>query len=245
MAYLAVFHFIRQQYGFMRLYSRNENSSSLQRMAESWIIHYVAFFPIIYWHLHQREFHWFVEGDFFYFGEHPLFLKMCWGLYAFILALWVGLMLKDLASGTFRWPKHALIAGTALSWYMGIVHFNGDLTFTALNVICHGVPYMALVWSVQRHNSEDAFLVKWKKVGLPLFIGILLFLGIAEETLWDVFHWREHDSIFGALYSIPAVTQRDLQALVVALLSVPQITHYLLDGVIWKRRTGAASASDE
>jgi hypothetical protein len=52
-------------------------------------------------------------------------------------------------------PRNLVIAGTFLSWYVGIVHFNSDLAFTAINVMSHGIPYMALVWTwgIKRYTS--------------------------------------------------------------------------------------------
>ena len=32
-------------------------------------------------------------------------------------------------------PKNGVIIGTLLSWYYGIVYFDGDLTFTLLNLL--------------------------------------------------------------------------------------------------------------
>jgi hypothetical protein len=48
---------------------------------------------------------------------------------------------------TFNVPRNLLLAGTLVSWYVGIVLFNGDLIFTLLNVVSHGIPYLALVWA--------------------------------------------------------------------------------------------------
>src|SRR5207237_675550 len=39
LAYLAVYHFMRQQYGFLRLYARRERSSALGRAIERAFIH--------------------------------------------------------------------------------------------------------------------------------------------------------------------------------------------------------------
>jgi hypothetical protein len=50
MAYLAVFHFIRQQYGFLRLYTRNEKQNLLKRI-DSVMIYSSTLYPLLYWHL--------------------------------------------------------------------------------------------------------------------------------------------------------------------------------------------------
>jgi len=56
-----------------------------------------------------------------------------------------------------------------------------------------------------------------------------------EEGLWDGLVWREHASIFGIFSVLPTVSRRELLAVLIPLLSLPQATHYVLDGFIWKR----------
>jgi hypothetical protein len=49
-----------------------------------------------------------------------------------------------LKTSYFNIPKNLIIIGTLSSWFFGIVYFNNDLVFTLLNVVSHGIPYMAL-----------------------------------------------------------------------------------------------------
>ena len=37
-------------------------------------------------------------------------------------------------------------ASAIIAWGVGIVGSDSDLAFTALNVLAHGIPYLALVW---------------------------------------------------------------------------------------------------
>lgn len=74
LAYLAVYHFIRQQYGFMRIYSRKNTYSRLKQLIDSISIYAVTLLPIVYWHFSDdRHFHWFVSGDFI-LGNQPSIL---------------------------------------------------------------------------------------------------------------------------------------------------------------------------
>jgi hypothetical protein len=50
--------------------------------------------------------------------------------------------------------------------------------------------------------------------------------------LWDVLVWHEHPSLFGAW---GLRVSESLLAFVVPALTVPQATHYVLDGLIWRR----------
>jgi hypothetical protein len=64
------------------------------------------------------------------------------------------------------------MVGTLISWYIGIVHYNNDLIFTFLNVVTHGIPYMALVWM---YNTKAETTQKITK-NLPIkVLGIFIF----------------------------------------------------------------------
>ena len=61
------------------------------------------------------------------------------------------------------------------------------------------------------------------------FYGALLaLLAWAEEWLWDRAVWGEHATLFpGPFLDVSGV-------LVVPLLALPQLTHYILDGYLWR-----------
>jgi len=46
--------------------------------------------------------------------------------------------------------------------------------------------------------------------------------------------WKEHGSIFAMFSSLPKIGNEQILSLLVPLLALPQSTHYVLDGFIWK-----------
>jgi len=62
-------------------------------------------------------------------------------------------------------------------------------------------------------------------------LGVVWGLAFAEELLWDCGVWHERPWLFGASWSLD-----EWQPWLVPLLAVPQVTHYVLDGFIWRRR---------
>jgi hypothetical protein len=62
----------------------------------------------------------------------------------------------------------------------------------------------------------------------------LFFLAYLEEGLWAGFIWREHLAVFKPFSYLPPLNDGGILALIVPLLSLPQSTHYVLDGFIWK-----------
>ena len=66
LAYLAVFHFVRQQYGWMALYRRRLGPTTrFDHLLDDLTIYSATLYPLLYWHAHMpREFEWLIEGDF-------------------------------------------------------------------------------------------------------------------------------------------------------------------------------------
>ncbi|WP_139923747.1 hypothetical protein [Hymenobacter sp. DG01] len=243
LAYAAVFHFIRQQYGFLRLYSRQETARTDHRLLDQVVIYAATLYPVLWWHLAPtRNFNWFIYGD---------FVQLDWPLGRQLLTvLYVGLLGLYLLKEVWRWqttrqlnlPRNLLVLGTAASWYVGIVLFNGDLAFTLLNVVAHGIPYLALIWTTSQPtpapSSEPSGISRrwWQgRYGVGLFLGLLFGLAYLEEGIWDGLVWREHAPVFGWFQQLPAVTNSIWLSLLVPLLALPQATHYVLDGFIWRR----------
>jgi len=240
LAYIAVFHFIRQQYGFMALYRRHDRPEG--RWLDTLAVYLATIYPLMYWHAHlPRGFNWFVDGDFVF--NVPSWLATATGLvWLLVLMAFIGKELQAYRRGVvLNLPKIGIILGTALAWYVGIVHFNADLPFTLTNVVSHGVPYMALVWAYERrkyvgvqHGSRMQKFFSPKMV--PVYLGILIAFAFFEEGLWDALVWRDHKSLFEGFWSLPRIKDISLLALIVPLLSVPQTTHYLIDAFIWRLR---------
>jgi hypothetical protein len=232
LAYVAVFHFIRQQYGFMRLYSRNEDKT--YAWIDNLIIYSATIYPMLFWFLSpKREFNWFVENEFFKY-ESPIFLEFVTWIYGSIMLFYIiRTTYNFLKTNRFNIPKNVIIIGTILSWYFGIVYFNNDLVFTLLNVVSHGIPYMALIYlnEIEKKNKEDlGFLSLLKHYkGVFIFVVILVVIAFSEEFLWEVLVWNEQ-------FSIENFKLSNWKFIFIPLLTVPQFTHYLLDGFIWKSK---------
>ncbi len=244
LAYLAVYHFIRQQYGFMKLYKRKDGNNRWNIWIDTITIYTATLYPIAFWHLEgTRGFNWFVAGDFISYQNENL-LAIATILYFVIICLYV---FKEIITSIklryFNLPKNVLILGTCLSWYFGIVYFNGDLIFTLLNVVSHGIPYMALIWFFEKKrnyniqlNNTALYKIAFGKYGFLFFFMAIMLFAYLEEGMWDSMVWNEHQEVFKPFSFLPEVNDKLLLNLIVPLLVVPQATHYLLDGFIWKKK---------
>jgi len=129
-----------------------------------------------------------------------------------------------------------------VTWFGGIVVASDDLAFTVMNVTLHGVPYLAFLWRYAKGRHAQAgygALGLLVRGGVPIFLLSLLAFAFVEELLWDTLVWHERPMIFGdaGLELGPA-----LLTVLVPLLSLPQTTHYVLDGFVWKTRDDPALA---
>jgi hypothetical protein len=232
LAYLAIFHFIKQHLGFALLYARAGHESPADRRLVSLALWTGTLGPVVWWHANlPTEFAWFIDGE------------LLTGLPAIVgtLALWAQLpvfavflarrtVLAVRGRGNPMVPL--LVVIPAVCWHLGIVAFNDDRIFTITNVFLHGVPYMALVWLAGGRDSVAARIPRAGPIAiLAAFYGLLLVLAVGEEALWDRLVWHDRPHLFG---QSSGEFHPILAAAIVALLAVPQATHYLLDRWIWR-----------
>lgn len=242
LAYFAVFHFIRQQYGFFRLYSKRETSYRWRKGVLSITIYAVTVIPILIWHVRgQQNFNWMTAGDFWYINLPFLEPILNGGMILIGIAYLFVEWKEKQDSGYLNTPRILLTLSTCFSYYVSIVLTNNDFIFSLVNVIGHGIPYLALVYfSEKKELKEDSptllklVLSKW---GWVLFYAIVFAFAYFEETLWDVFIWRENTVPFGWLYgTFNQLNDDQVISLFVPLLIMPQVVHYILDGYIWRKK---------
>jgi hypothetical protein len=242
LAYAAVFHFVRQPYGWVALYrAKAGESGRLDRWLDTAVIYASTLWPLLWWHGHlPRAFTWFVPDDFA--GPVPAALADAASpLYAGLLAAFAARQTWRAARGLpVNYGKVLVVAATALTWYVGIVALDSDVAFTVTNVLPHGIPYMVLVWYAGRRNPaplrEGVAAVVWRG-GAWLFFALLVGAAFLEEAAWDTTVWHDHPGLFG-----DGIDAGDWHTFLVPLLALPQLTHYALDGFIWRRRSNPAFA---
>ena len=74
----------------------------------------------------------------------------------------------------------------------------------------------------------------FSRYGLLLFLGIIFLLAFIEEGLWDVTLWKEHSEVFHVFNFSNNRLNNTALSIIVPLLALPQVTHYIIDGFIWR-----------
>jgi hypothetical protein len=239
LAYLAVLHFVRQQYGWVALYRRRLGVASvLDRWLDDAAVYAATLYPLLHWHANlPREFAWLIDGDFLP-GLPAWVATVAWPAHLAITAAYALRQLQLAATGRpVSAGKNLVIATTWATWYVGIVAFDSDYAFTVTNVLVHGVPYLGLIWVHGRRRyaesgaSRSAVASLFTRGWWPVFVATAIAAAWMEEWGWDRLVWHERGALFPGLDVFPSGSAL---ALVVPLLALPQATHYLLDAWIWR-----------
>lgn len=240
LAYIAVFHFVRQQYGWVVLYrARRGESSAWGWRIDGMAVYMATIYPLVYWHAHlPRRFWWFMQGDFTppRFDPAPL-LTIAAALFWITTAVYIARALWQWRNGFTNPGKHLVMATTAICWHVGVITFDSDYAFTVTNVLIHGIPYLVLVYAYgqdRESRSPHPRVYDIFRHGPLAFLVVLWAIAFIEELVWDRAVWHSRPGLFG---SAGAVSPAALEVLV-PLLALPQLVHYLLDGFVWKRASG-------
>ncbi len=234
LAYVAVFHFVRQQYGWVALYRRKANeTSNLTWWIDAAAVYIATIYPLVYWmSSSKRNFNWFVEGDFFTISA--LLETVLFPIYFITLLTYFGKSIYLYWTKSFlNIGKDIVVLTTAICWYVGIVALNSDYAFTVTNVIIHGVPYFALIYfyAKSRRDNSNKFYKSLSNNWI-IFLATLWFLAYIEELVWHKGIWHDKNWIFGSNWDL-----EEWKMYLIPFLAVPQLTHYVLDGFIWKRKS--------
>jgi len=106
------------------------------------------------------------------------------------------------------------------------------------NVVIHGVPYLVLVYwyaSLRREQAVGSYRIVAR--GPIAFLLTLWLMAYMEEMFWDRGVWHERGWLFGSGWNLES-----LKLWFVPLLALPQLTHYVLDGFIWRRKNNPSFA---
>jgi hypothetical protein len=246
LAYVAVFHFVRQQVGWVAIY-RARSGNKNDRWLDDAVVYAATGWPLLYWHAYlPRKYHWFIAND---FATVPWLRALVWPgavLYGALLVAYTWRALGRAQRGQADLGKHTVVASTAIVWFVGIVAVNEDFTFTVTNVTIHAVPYMMLLWAYSRERAAEkpaSLLARVVGMGIGAFLAIVLALAFCEELLWERLVWHDRPGWFGGIARDEPLLSPWALTFLVPLLAVPQAVHYALDGFLWRSKdAGPAQA---
>lgn len=248
LAYVAVFHFVRQQVGWVAIYrARAGEREPFDKTLDDAVIYAATGWPLLHWHAHlPRAFTWFVPGDFITAAALKPWVLPAGVLYVMLLVVYTGRSLGRWQRGAANPGKDLVVASTALIWFVGIVATNDDFVFTVTNVTVHAIPYFVLLWMYARERGLErpsSWIATIVRLGVPAFAAVALGFAFLEELGWERLVWHDRPGWFGGPQRDQPLLSAQSLAFVVPLLALPQAVHYALDGVLWRSRdAGLAQA---
>lgn len=244
LVYFAAFHFMRQQYGLIRVYTKGDiDKKKYETHLEYILFQLVMITPLILWHTIPPYTNFYWSRIFF---KSYLFTWIYYVLLGFTVLTMIAYIVletkRTLRTQNFNIPKNLTLFTTAIGW--GVLTFfkQPHLLVYFTVIIAHDVSYLFLVWWFAR---RDEILLKkriasfsWVSVkGFVLYYG---FLAIFSELLFIV-HWQivQPDmtpKFFGNLFAfIPHSADGIMRSFGMTLVFSVQFHHYFTDRFLWKK----------
>lgn len=248
LAYIAVFHFVRQQVGWVAIYrARAGERERFDKWLDDAVIYAATGWPLLYWHAHlPRQFAWFMQGDFFDLSALRPLVVPAGVAYAALLMVYAWRSGQRARAGRPNPGKDLVVLVTVATWFIGIVATNQDFAFTITNVTVHAIPYFALLWMYARERARErpqSLVARIVRAGVPAFVAVALGFAFFEELGWERLVWHDRPGWFGGAPREEPLLGSAVLAYVVPALALPQTVHYALDGVLWRSKdAGQAQA---
>jgi len=241
LAYVAIHHFISQQWGFVALYKlRGGERDVLDRYLDKWTLWTGALAPILWWHASpSMAFDWFAAGEEFLFRIPPVFRRDIVVVAAVVGAVYAARQLQLAGRGRFNPGKNLWMLAAWTSWSLGVAMADHPLVALACVNLLHGIPFMGLLWfrcnrrweGVEAPSSPALAWLSQRR-NVLLWFGLLVALALGEELLWDRFVWGVYLPSHAGLERV--TLSPEATSVWVAVLATPQIVHYYLDAWLWK-----------
>ncbi len=228
-AYLSIFHVIRQQYGWMRFSQVKSGHllTSAQIRFDKVLIYSLTCLPLLMLHtgqnLQNEDFGWLMPGDLFFFPNQSIFKAALILFWAVLLSYVTYNIWGHRSNLRFPLGKLIIFLSTGLAWYGGIyfnIHGEQAIYIDGL----HAAPYLWLVFKVQPLKKKEKSWVAWLQYYTPLAMGGLL---------WAFLFYR-----FG--FSPSSMTT----AFMLGMLVTISTSHYIFDAFIWKIKAPSKTVSD-
>lgn len=249
LVYFVIYHFIKQQFGFIRIYSKIDGRKTpLESRAETAFIYLSMWTPVIYWHINfpKKDFYWSVNFLKLPYIESIFYLVAT--LYALSAGFYVWTELRRWKKNSvINIPKNLAVLAGALGW--GSISLFPEISvlimFTV--VLTHDVSYTALVWMMARRDHKITYKkVKWfswwSGPGMIFYVGVLIagshfIMVIHQELARDA---ELNYFLYGKIFNHITSSAREWQSFGWALFFATQAHHYFIDRFLWKKEKDLA-----
>ena len=253
LVYFVIFHFIKQQYGLIQIYSRTDGpKTKVNNLINRYFIYLTMAYPIFWWH-GEKKFQGLYWKKFFfdipYIDVINNFLLVLLVL-GFTYYLWSEINIYK-RNKFLNIPKTLSIVGAFLGWNVPIIFLKSPVLYFFTIVYTHNMAYFFIVWIIGNRDYKlkgkeapkslmKRFLTWETKEG---FISFFFFCNILAAVVLGIFFqltMGKVNSIFSIDISLGWLpqfkdTETFLFALAASIYYTTQGSHYLFDGFLWKK----------
>lgn len=228
LAYLAMVHFIRQEFGWMKIATRlDPNSPVWLNWLDKTTSYCMTILPITWFIRESSGGFWYRSGDLFKVPDHwaNLALNLFWPIVAIFLAanFWHSWKTK-----TINLSKYLVFVNTFFGWYMAKTQVSNTYLAVWLMIFHHGIPYYFIVFKTERVTQNIGWLQRLGSFKYPA-----LYVGFAA-----IFYLFLQSHCCNPVVSYLQSQGQAFIYFIAAIATMPQMTHFILDGFIWKRKRG-------
>ena len=245
LALYAVYHFIKQQVWFVMLYSSKEKKSKkIYKQLDLYAVWLITLTPMLYWwaNLDTRNYNWFSEYEFLKLPDN--LFPLTWYLLILFFIVYIAIQIKRIfiEKEDVNYYKYLYLLWTFFVWFYGIVWTNNMLIFWLWNMLLHWWNFLGITY-ITTMNKKDTiknkfvlfFLNHWYLV----FILPLVLVGILEQISWSFMTFTDKNVysvlLWNEIYEYMKSLNNIIFWIIVIILTMPQTTHYVLDGIIWRK----------
>ena len=263
LVYLVMFHFMKQQYGYLRYLGRDEyRHHPWMRWLEDSYFYLGVLTPILSWHVslpgQLKQEVWGQE-----LWRHAWFTPLFWlslTFYALSALFYWGMQWRLCRENRFiPLTKYLLLIMPHLGWASVSLFPEQGLTYRLLIILYHDASYFYFVWAIARRDQrlqegESARFFHWTSwAGLPIYV-------LAISLVSDVVRWLCHEGRnFDGLIERPSLllwllpegwtklalqwanqwlqtmSPENLSDVAWATFFAIQAHHYFIDRFLWKK----------
>lgn len=244
LVYFVVFHFIKQHFGFMKIYSKTDGKKSQrEKITEDAAFYLSMVAPVVYWH---------VKGFSYDYKWINLFFK--WKIFSYLLwpvmIAYVGAFIlyafdeykRTTRNGFFNFPKNLSLLSAVVGW--GAISFLSESTMLVVFTVTftHDLSYLFYVWLIGRRDHKYVRKeVKWISWwSIPGFFAYLCLLVVLSDILTIVHLELTNDNnwnywIWGTTFNSLAKQEGWFLSFGWSVFFATQAHHYFIDRYLWKK----------
>lgn len=244
LVYFVVFHFIKQQFGFIKIYSKTDGpKSKIESKLEDAFVYLTMFTPVFYWHVTPLgyEYKWVSM-----FIKSPIFIYVFWvSAVAYLVTFLIYVRneyLRTKRNKMFNIPKNLSILTAILTW--GLVSILSEATSLVIFsvTLTHDLSYTFFVWFIGRRDEHILkkkvnWISWWSVPGFFAYVTVLILIShvimvVHLEMTFD-HNWAYY--LYGRFFNGITRIEGYWLNLGWSLFFATQAHHYFIDRYLWKK----------